>query len=206
VGVDRARRDLGLDAPDIAQQGIAGLDPAAPRQERVQEAKLQCGQAHLGIVDPGAMRVAIDLEPAEPDERRLALDAMHAAQERADAQDQLAHAVRFDDVVVGADLEAHDPIDLLALGGAHHDRDVAGALALAHLATDLGAREIGQHEIEHDHVRKRIRRRAREALATAMSDSDREAFRAQVVLERGGEVDLVLDDQYEHAGALACSS
>src|SRR5215471_10444207 len=49
-----------------------------------------------------AVRVAIDLEPAETDLRRLAVAALHAAEQRADAQDQLAHAERLDDVIVRA--------------------------------------------------------------------------------------------------------
>ena len=128
-----------------------------------------------------------------------------AAEQRADPQDQLAHAERLDHVVVGADLEADHAIDLLALRRAHDHRDVAGALVLAQLAADLGARQIGQHQIEHDHVGQRVGGRAGEALSAAVREPHREALRAQVVLERGGEVDLVLDDQYEHDGALACS-
>jgi hypothetical protein len=164
----------------------------------MQQAELERGQPDLLVVDPRAVGVAIDLEPAEPDQRGLALDAVGAAQQRTDAQDQLAHAVRLDHVVVGSHFEADDAIDLFALRRAHHDWNVARAIALAQLAADLGARQVGQHEIEHDHVRQRIRGRAREALAAAVSEPHGEAFRAQVVLERGGEVDLVLDDQYEH--------
>ena len=162
----------------------------------MQQAELERGQPDLAVVDPRAVRVAIDLEPAEPDQRRLALDAVGAAEQRADPQDQLAHAERLDDVVVGADLEADDAVDLLALRGAHDHRDVARALLLAQSPADLGAGEIRQHQIEHDHVGQRIGGRARQALPAAVREPDREALGAQVVLERGGEVDLVLDDQY----------
>ena len=61
------------------EQRVARLDAAAARQERVQQAELERGQPDLGVVDPRAVRVAIDLEPAEPDQRRLALDALRAA-------------------------------------------------------------------------------------------------------------------------------
>src|SRR3954470_18758125 len=152
------------------------------------------------------MSIAVDLEPTEADQRRLTFDAVRPAQQRANPQDQLSHAIRFYDIVVCADLEADDTVDLLALGGAHHHGDIARAITLAQLATDLRTREIWEHQVEHDHVGERVCRRAREALAAAVSDADREALRAQIVLERGGEVDLVLDNQYEHGGALARSS
>ena len=44
--------------------------------------------------------------------------------DRAHARDQLAGRERLDHVVVGAELEADDPIDLLAARGEHDDRDV----------------------------------------------------------------------------------
>src|SRR6185436_528425 len=75
VGIDRARRNVGLDAPDVTEQRVAGLHPATARQEGMEQTELERRQADLGVVDPRAVGVAIDLEPAEPDQRRLALDA-----------------------------------------------------------------------------------------------------------------------------------
>jgi hypothetical protein len=96
--------------------------------------------------------LAIDLEPAEPQDLALGLGAVRAAQHRPHPQGQLAHAERLDHVVVRADLEADDPIDLGVLGRAHHDRQLAGALVLAQPAAHLGAREVGQHQVQHDDV------------------------------------------------------
>ena len=83
------------------------------------------------------------------------------AQHRADAKDQLADAERLDDVVVGAQLEADHAIDLLALCGQHHDRRLAGAcLAAADPAADLGARDVGQHQVQQNDVgREALHRR-----------------------------------------------
>ena len=49
-----------------------------------------------------------------------------AAQDRVHAQQQLAHAEGLDHVVVGAQLEADDAVDLLALGGDHDHGDRPG--------------------------------------------------------------------------------
>ena len=120
---------------------------------------------------------------------------MRAPEQRANAQDQLAHAVRLHDVVVRADLEADDAVDLLAPRGAHDHRDLPRALLIAEAPADLGAGEIRQHEIEHDHVGQRIRAGAREAVAAVVRDAHREALGLEVVLERRGEIDFVFDDE-----------
>ena len=74
--------------------------------------------------------------------------AAGAAQHRADARDHLGAAERLDDVVVGAELEADDPVGLRAARGQHHDRDVAAA---PQRAADVAAVAVGQGQVEqHD--------------------------------------------------------
>ena len=66
-----------------------------------------------------------------------------------DAAAELAQRERLGDVVVGAELEAEDLVDLLGLGGEHDDRDgVAGADPPA----DLQPVHPGHHHVEHDEV------------------------------------------------------
>ena len=50
----------------------------------------------------------------------------HPAQHRADPGDQLARAERLGHIIVGAGLEAADPVALLAARGEHDDRHVGG--------------------------------------------------------------------------------
>jgi hypothetical protein len=45
-----------------------------------------------------------------------------AAQQRANSRQHFFEVKRLGDVVVGAELEAHDPVDVLAAGGEHDDR------------------------------------------------------------------------------------
>src|SRR4051794_28011351 len=52
VGIDGARCDIGIDAPDIAEQGIARLHAAAPRQECIEQAELERGEADLDLFYP----------------------------------------------------------------------------------------------------------------------------------------------------------
>ena len=66
---------------------------------------------------------------------------------------QLAEAERLDDVVVGAELEPDDPVDLLALGGDHDDRD---ARAGAELPADREAVDVraGRRRAARDRARR----------------------------------------------------
>ena len=72
-----------------------------------------------------------------------------ATQDGADASDHLARAERLDDVVVGAELEADDPIGFLTARGEHDDRHLRGS---AQLAADVVAGAVRQHYVEQDEV------------------------------------------------------
>jgi hypothetical protein len=96
--------------------------------------------------------------------------AAAAAEDGLDAQQQLAHAEWLGDVVVGAELEADDAVDLVAARADHDHGDAAGALAHPQVAADLGAGHVGQHPVEEDEVRR-----------TALAE---EAHRGRAVLAR----------------------
>ena len=73
-----------------------------------------------------------------------------AAQDGADARRQFARVEGLGEVVVGAQFEADDAVDILAAGGEHHDRNFA---LLAQAAEDFEAVDAGQHDVE-DHQAK----------------------------------------------------
>ncbi len=67
----------------------------------------------------------IDLDPAEVEDRGHGLAGeglLGAPEQPADPGRQLAQAERLRHVVVGAQLEADDLVELRVLGGEHHDR------------------------------------------------------------------------------------
>ena len=72
-----------------------------------------------------------------------------AAQQCPHAAPELADRERLRDVVVRAELEPDDLVELVVAGGEHDDRHLAlGAQALA----DLEPVELRQHQVEHDEV------------------------------------------------------
>lgn len=128
------------------------------------------------------------------------VDARVARDARLDAGDELVGAERLDEVVVGAEAEATDLVDVLPLRRRHED----GHLALrADLAADGEAVEPRQHEIEHDEVIGRVRRaserllgqRRPEALPPIRGEVDGEALRLEIVALELADVLIVLDDQ-----------
>ena len=84
--------------------------------------------------------LALDLPPLG---RRAAQDRLHAG-------NQLARVERLRQVVVGADLEADDLVDVLVSCGQHQDRNVG---RLADATADLDPVDVGQHQVEHDQRR-----------------------------------------------------
>ena len=93
-----------------------------------------------------------DLQLGQADDGGILLAGLlaEAAQHRLDAGQHLAGAEGLYDVIVRAQLQAQDAVDLLALGGEHDDRQAAG---LADGAADVDARHAGHHQVQHHHVR-----------------------------------------------------
>ena len=91
------------------------------------------------------------IRPISIDRGRFLLAGV-AAQHRLDPQNHLARAERLRDVVVGAELETDDAVELLALGGEHDERQAGGRGIALEQPRELEAVEAGEHQIEHDEV------------------------------------------------------
>jgi hypothetical protein len=76
--------------------------------------------------------------------------SMHATEERADAGQKFLRAERFDEVIVGADIEAADPILHLSFGGEHENGNGIGQAP--QFAAEGVAIELGHHQVEQDEV------------------------------------------------------
>jgi hypothetical protein len=72
-----------------------------------------------------------------------------AAEDGADAADELGHRERLRHVVIGAGLEPDHTVDLGIAGGQHENRNVAAGPGAA---ADLDPGEARQHQVEHDEV------------------------------------------------------
>ena len=152
VAVDGAVGDLDVELIGRAHQLLAVEHRGRPRQERVQDAELDRGQRKRRAGEGRDMLLGIDRRAAlrqrglrRPWPRR----ARDAAQDDVDPRHQLARAERLRHVVVAADLEAEDAVDLLVARRQEQDRHVGG---LADLAADVEPVELGHADVEHDQI------------------------------------------------------
>ena len=97
----------------------------------------------------------------------------------------------FTHVVVGAHLEADDPVRLLAARGEHDDRHLGAA---AQLAAHVVAGAVGQHHVQQHQVGRQVAGQ-RDALGRRARDRAVEALPLERLGERGGDRGLVLDHQ-----------
>ena len=111
-----------------------------------------------------------------------------------DAEHQLADAERLDDVVVRAELEADDAVDLLPLRGDHHDRDVLRRLVALERLADLEPGDVRQHEVEQHDVRELVPREL-EPAQPGLRDAHVMPRLREVVTKHLAQVELVVDHE-----------
>ena len=140
------------------------------------------------------MRFGIHLDRTDLPAQLSVFRRCAAAQDGADAQDQLAHAERFGDEIVGAQLEAEHAIDLFAACGQHQHRHLAGARRRLQLLADFRSGHVGQHQVEQDQLRHALLD-VRPCLLAVVRRGHLESGLLEAVLEHPDDVALVLDDE-----------
>ena len=114
-----------------------------------------------------------------------------AAEHRADPGKQLGKVKRFDQVVVGPELEPLDPIAGLVARAENDDPSCAVA---RQGAAELPPVDARHHQVEHDQVRLELVDDA-EGDMTVWSGADIEPLMAQAERDEVGDALLVVDDE-----------
>ena len=139
VRVDAAVVGHELAAERLLGQRLARDDLAGRAHQQLEHAEFRAGQRHgcagdAHLVHAGVQGDRSDLETSCDAPRRA---AARAAQYRANARHQLARIERLAEIVVGAELQADDAVDVVAARGQHqHRRRMSGA----ELAQDIEVR------------------------------------------------------------------
>ena len=120
----------------------------------------------------------------------VACVGLAATQDRLHPSDDLARAEGLGHVVIGAQLQAEDPIDLAVPGS---EEQHGHAAARPDPAAHLEAVDVGQTDVEHDHRRPLLLDEFQSAPAMVRLQ-DAEPGVAQVHVEQVGDVGVVLDD------------
>jgi hypothetical protein len=138
---------------------------------------------------------SVDLDGAGFDLDRLGQRRaveLAAAQLGAHAAEQLAHREGLGDVVVGADLEPDDLVDLGVLGGQEDDRHGA---ARAHVAADVEPARPRHHDVEDEQVVGDAVADPLGRLVAARRRGHLEALLGEGVADRVAHRGLVVGDQ-----------
>src|SRR5205807_8347636 len=101
---------------------------------------------------------------------------------------------RLGEIVVGAQLEADDAIDLVGLGGEHDDRKRRGGRIGAYPPAHLETVDAGQHQVEHDQIGQPLAQ-AGQRLGAVAGGVTAKAVAGEMVDDQVPDVRLVLDDQ-----------
>ena len=114
-----------------------------------------------------------------------------APEHGSNAHEQLARTERFREVVVGADLEAHDAIDLVAERGQHDDGHIR---CRAQLAANFEPALARQHEIQHDEIEAAMHERAPSLLSVG-DRRCREAVLLEKIAQQRADLAVVVYDE-----------
>jgi hypothetical protein len=144
--------------------------------------------------------VAVDLHRAEAHRLgRGGRAVATAAQDGADARQQLARLEGLGQVVVGAELQADDPVHRVALGGEHQHRHLAGvARQRAHAAAHFQAVDVRQHQVQHHQVGRGTGGRVFQQVQAGLrvdGVGDTETRSLEVLADHLGQAGVVFDHQ-----------
>ncbi len=137
----------------------------------------------------------IELEVVEAQRLAVLLPA-RAAQQRAQAGEQLLERERLGQVVVGARLQARDAVADAVARGEHQDRRAVAGVAQP--AADLEAVEPGHQDVEQDRVGAAPSAWARTASRPSPASATSKPSTSQDPLEHLAHGGLVVDDQDAH--------
>jgi hypothetical protein len=151
-------------------------------------------QLDLLVADMGLTAAGVDAEIAVLDLRRFgcAPSRRRPPQYRLHPGNELARVERLRHVIVGADLEPDDLVDVLVACRQHQDRDV---LALPDPPADVDAVHVGKHQVEHDQ-RRLFQLDLCERVSSRADGLDPVPGVLQVERDERSDRGLILDDQH----------
>src|SRR6185437_7066800 len=137
--------------PHLAQNEFVRQYLAGMRDQQAQEIVFLRRELHLLLAHGDDASDQVDGEIAGPEDRFLALLLQAMADRRANARQQLLHAERLRDVVIGSEVESLDLAGLVGPARQHDDGE--GRALFPHLTDDrqaIGARqaEVEDHDVD----------------------------------------------------------
>ena len=195
VAVDGAVVDVDVLAVRRVDQLVAAFHHAGTRGQRLDQQELRDRQLDV-VALPRALvlglvqhQVAARHHPAGRGARPLCLAGLVAPQQRSDPLQQQALAERLGDIVVGAQAQAHQLIDLLVLRGQEDDRHGAALAQPLQQFHPVHARHL---DVEHGEIDRPGGQALQRAFAVGVG-ADGEALLLQRHRHAGQDVAVVVD-------------
>ncbi|CCV16199.1 hypothetical protein MESS4_830419 [Mesorhizobium sp. STM 4661] len=184
---------VGRIAPDLFQQKLVCEDLACVLYQDAQYVVFLRRQLYLPVLDLDDALHQIDGEIAGLEHRLFALLLEFVTKRHTDARDQLIHAERLGDVVIGAELERGDDAGLVGAAGKDDHGNVQAVVPP--FAQQIMSAHAGQAEIEQDQVRL-FRLDEFDRRLGVRRLADRIALAAETDAEQFSDRRFVIDDQY----------
>ena len=164
--------------------------------EELEQQELGARELDRPLTAPDLVRRGVEDEVREA--HRGGVRAVGAAQQRAQARLELLQRERLDEVVVGARVEAGDPVVDRVAGGEHEHRRVVARLAQAH--ADLEPVELGHRDVEHHRV-VALSGEAVERFAAVTGQLDVVALEPEGAIQCGPDRGVVVDHEQPHSSS-----
>src|SRR5512140_2165235 len=178
--------------PEVAHDLAPREHPLRLSGEQGEQFELGCGQRELFVADARLVLGEIELKVAHSELRdRPARIELAPAEQRPNPRHQLGYGERLAHVVVRADLQPENTVELAVFRRQHQDRHRA---FISQSPADLDSGEPRQHQVEDEQI-VRPRTGLLERSVAVVDRLDLEALGLQRVLDRLGDCRLVLDDQ-----------
>ncbi len=191
MDVDGARLTREVRAPHPLEEDIAGEHHARLPRECGEEVELTRAKPEAALADVGLAAPRIDPQLADLEGSIAADRGVGAPEDSLHPRHQGSRIEGLRDVVVRAELEPDDRIDVVGPCGQHQDRGLAAA---PNLAADLEAVDLGEHEVQHDEVGIVPGMQGKRLLAIGRGDHA-EALLLEVQPDEVDDVPLVVDHE-----------
>jgi hypothetical protein len=147
--VDRPCLAREVGAPDVLEEPVAGEDDARIPCEGRQQVEFARPEREPSLADRRFPAARIDPQGPDLDRSCSGPPRLGPAEDRLHSRDERSRVERLRDIVVRAELEPDDRVDVVGASGQHEDRRVGRP---PDLPADLVAVDLRQHEVEDDEV------------------------------------------------------
>ena len=190
--IDRTSIDCIFITPNILQKRLSRESPASVLNKRSEQFEFCGREIQSRAVDRDLEISFIHAELIYRQDRRIPDDTKPPKQ-ILDAQNQLAWAERFRDIIVHSELQARNPIGNLGLSSENQDRNIRSFVRVPQRFANFYTGHLRQHDIENDCIGSRLGGSC-QAGRTIQSSQDVKTRPAKMISDQVNDIRFVFDN------------